>query len=158
MLFFINLPKCSRTNFKVSLVTEHQYYFLHEWFIVKGQPGTWKWPRCPSGRWRWQWRWQADTELCWWVTAPHWWPGPITEQGLPVSRFTDPLIWGEAPSTLLTNLGVLPMSREKDASEQMCVSLPEPALTSSRTPLRLLALLTAGCDVQVPRTFNFKFL
>lgn len=142
----------AKTNFKVSLVPGHQYYFLCRQFIVKGELGTWKQSRRNSGR-----QLPGDTECCWPVAAPLWWPGLITEQGLP-----DPFSKENLLEPLLINLGVLSMSREKDASEQMCASFPVLVPTTSRTRLRpdrslSSALLMPDYHLQAPCTLNFKF-
>lgn len=74
-------------------------------------------------------------------------PRSTTEQCFTVSCLTDPLIWGWTFLVPLpARLGILPMPRQKDASEQIGVCLIEscfvPALTGSRTTHPMLTLQT----------------
>lgn len=144
----------AKRNFEISLVTGHQYYFLCKWFIGKGEPGTWKQPRCHTGRGltlRTVGEWQHHTDgqvpqlnkasLSPVLLTPYW-------RG--ISCYLCLLIWEFCQCP------------ERRVLQRRCVSLPEPAPITSRTLLRLGRNLCpvppiSGCDLQAPGTLNFKF-
>lgn len=150
----------AKANFEISLVTGHEYHFSVNDLLGKVKLGpessqdvTGGWGVGGGGCWHWGLLASDSTIL---TTRPH------NGTRFPCLLFYWPPYLGWISWYLCLLIWEFCQCPERRVLQSRCVSLPEPAPTSNRTPLKLGRKLcpappTPGCDLQAPGTLSFRF-